>query len=227
MEPFDNATPLILVGGGGHCKSVIEAAESARRSDGEPAFKIAGILDTPEKIGTDVLGYPVIGTDDDIPALIATHPQARFVITVGHIRTAAVRRAIAVRIADAGGEFATVVASTARVSRYAVLGEGTVVLHGAVVNAGASVGKQCIVNTLADIEHDAVVGDFCHISTGAMINGDCAVASGTFVGSQSVMLNGARIEGEGTVVAAGSFVRKSLKEPGVYAGNPALLMKKI
>lgn len=218
---------IILVGGGGHCKSVIEAAESARKSDGEAAFQIAGILDTPDKIGTDVLGYPVIGTDDDIPALIARTPGIRFVITVGHIKTSTVRQAIAARIAAAGGEFATVIASTARVSQYAVLGEGTVVLHGAVVNAGASVGKQCIVNTLADIEHDAVVGDFCHISTGAMINGDCRIAPGVFLGSQSVILNGVRIEGEGTVVAAGSFVRKSLKEPGVYAGNPALLMKEI
>lgn len=42
--------PLILVCGGGHCKSVIEAAESA-------GFAIKGILDVAERIGDDVLGY--------------------------------------------------------------------------------------------------------------------------------------------------------------------------
>ncbi|WP_298062299.1 NeuD/PglB/VioB family sugar acetyltransferase [uncultured Rikenella sp.] len=219
--------PVILIGGGGHCKSVIDAAESARYPDSEPVFKIVGILDTADKVGTDVLGYPVIGTDDDIPALIGSMPGVHFVITVGHIKTARIRQAIAARVVEAGGRFATIVASTAHVSRHAVLGEGSVVLHGAMVNAGAEVGKQCIVNTLANIEHDARVGDFCHISTGAMVNGDCAVAGGVFLGSQSVMLNGARIDGEGSIVAAASFVRKTITIPGIYAGNPAILMKRL
>ena len=60
-----------------------------------------------------------------------------------------------------------------------------------------------------------------------MVNGDCQIESGVFLGSQSVMLNGAHIEGEGSIIAAGSFVRKTLKEPGIYAGNPAILMKKL
>lgn len=185
------------------------------------------MLDAPGKVGTDVLGYPVIGTDDDIPALIARMPGVRFVITVGHIKTASVRRAIAAGIAAAGGEFATVIASTAHVSRHAVLGAGSVVLHGAMVNAGARIGEGCIINTLANVEHDAAIGDYCHISTGAMVNGDCVIAGGVFLGSQSVMLNGARIDGEGSIVAAASFVRKTITVPGIYAGNPAILMKKI
>lgn len=218
---------IVLIGGGGHCKSVIEAVESVRGAEGEPAFRIVGILDTPQQVGGEVLGYPVVGTDDDIPKLIATIPGVRFVITVGHIKTAAVRRAIAQRVVQAGGEFATVVASTAHVSRHAHIGAGTVVLHGAMVNAGAKIGEQCIINTLANVEHDAVIGDYCHISTGAMINGDCVVGEGIFVGSQAVLLNGAKIEGTGSVIAAGSFVRKSIAQAGIYAGNPAVLMKKL
>lgn len=208
--------PLILIGGGGHCRSVIEAAESAGR-------EVLGILDTPEKVGEKVLGRPVIGSDDDVEKYVG---RADFVITVGHIRDCALRRKLAFRVAEAGGAFGTVVASTAHVSRYASVGDGTVVLHGAVVNAGAVIGKNCIVNTLADIEHDAVVGDFCHVSTGAMVNGGCRIGEGTFLGSQSVLLNGAEIAA-GCTVAAGSFVRKSLKQPGLYAGNPAVLMKKV
>ena len=45
--------PLILVGGGGHCKSVIDVAESA-------GYTILGILDKPEEIGKHVFGYEVI-----------------------------------------------------------------------------------------------------------------------------------------------------------------------
>ncbi|MEG0602035.1 MAG: acetyltransferase, partial [Mucinivorans sp.] len=130
------------------------------------------------------------------------------------------------KIAQVDGTLATIVAGRASVSRHAIIGPGTVVLQGAMVNAGARVGRNCIINTLSNVEHDAVVGDFCHISTGAMVNGDCTVGENTFLGSQSVMLNGASICA-GCVVAAASFVRKPLKVRGIYAGNPAILMKKL
>ena len=59
---------LILVGGGGHCKSVIDVAESA-------GYNIWGIIDMPEDVGNRIFGYKVIGTDDDIPfyAVSYTH----------------------------------------------------------------------------------------------------------------------------------------------------------
>lgn len=208
--------PLILIGGGGHCKSVIEAAESSGRV-------IGGVLDIPQMVGEEILGYPIVGTDDDIEKFIGLH---EFVVTVGHIKDCSIRERIVHRVIEAGGELATVVARTASVSRHASIGHGTVVLHGAMVNASATVGENCIINTLSNVEHDAVVEDFCHISTGAMVNGNCAVGRGTFLGSQSVMLNGVSIC-QGSVVAAGSFVRKPLKTRGIYAGNPAILMKKL
>lgn len=207
--------PIILIGGGGHCKSVIEAAESSGRA-------IAGILDMAENVGHEILGYKIIGTDDDIAASAVDN---EFVITVGHIKNSAIRKKIAQKVVQAKGEFGTIVASTANVSKHAIVGVGTVVLHGAMINAGATVGENCIINTLANVEHDAVIGDFCHISTGAMVNGDCRVGDGTFLGSQSVMLNGAQIC-ENCLIAADTFVRKSLSQPGVYAGNPAKLMIK-
>lgn len=207
--------PLILIGGGGHCKSVIEAAESS-------GYTIAGILDMPQNVGSYILGYEIIGTDDDISQYAA---QNQFVITVGHIKDAAIRQRIDEKVTASSGVLATIIASSAHVSRHATIGEGTVILHGAMVNSSAKIGRNCIVNTLANIEHDAVIGDFSHISTGAMVNGDCKVGTGTFLGSQSVMLNGAEISSN-CVVAAGAFVRKSIKQAGVYAGNPAQLMIK-
>lgn len=203
---------LILVGGGGHCKSVIEAAESA-------GYNILGVLDTPENVGKQVLAYSVIGTDDDIPQYV---DKAEFIITVGFIKNPTIRVRIYNRIKEAGGKLATIVASTARVSRYATLGEGTVVMHQAFVNAGAQIGVNCIINTFCNIEHDAHVGDQCHISTGTMVNGDCKIGERVFVGSQSVLANGVTI-GDDIIVGAASFVRKSISEKGIYSGNPAIL----
>ena len=203
---------IILIGGGGHCKSVIDVAESA-------GYNILGVLDMPEEVGKSVLDYKVIGTDDDIPQYA---DKAEFMITVGFIKNPAIRVRIYNKVKEAGGKLATIVASTAHVSRYATLGEGTVVMHQAVVNAGAQVGANCIINTFCNIEHDAVIGDQCHISTGTMVNGDCKVGERVFIGSQSVLTNGITV-GDDIIIGAGSVVRKSISEKGVYAGNPAIL----
>lgn len=208
--------PLILVGGGGHCKSVLDAAESA-------GYSILGVLDMPEEVGKKILSTKVIGTDDDIPAYV---DQAEFVITVGFIKNPATRIELYNKVKDAGGKLATIIASTAYVSKYAEIGEGTVVLHQAFVNAGAKVGKNVILNTATNIEHDAVIGDHCHISTGTMVNGECKVGERCFIGSQSVLANCISV-GDDIIVGAGSLVRKSIKEKGIYSGNPAILKIKL
>ncbi len=207
--------PLILIGGGGHCKSVIEAAESA-------GYQILGILDMPNEIGKEVLSTKVIGTDDDIPAYV---DKAEFIISVGFIKNPATRIKLYNRVKEVGGKLATVIASTAHVSKYAKIGEGTVVMHHAFVNAGATVGNNVILNTFTNVEHDAVIGDQSHISTGTMVNGDCKVGERCFIGSQSVLANGITI-GDDIIVGAGSLVRKSISQKGIYSGNPAILMIK-
>lgn len=205
--------PLILIGGGGHCKSVIEAAESA-------GYEIKGILDMPDEVGKEVLpGHKVIGTDDEIPQYVE---ECDFVITVGFIKNPAIRIKLYNKVKAAGGRLATIIASTAYVSKYAELGEGTVIMHHAFVNAGAKIGDNCIINTFVNIEHDVEVGNQCHISTGTMVNGECKIGENCFIGSQSVCANCIEIASD-IIVGAGSVVRKSIRVKGIYAGNPAIL----
>lgn len=201
--------PIILLGGGGHCKSVIEAAISCGRG-------IKGILDLPNAVGSSCLGYLVIGTDNDIPKYV---DECEFVVTLGFIINPLKRIELHAMVEKFNGKFATIISSTSYVSRFAEIKPGTVVLHGAVVNAGARIGKGCIINTLADIEHDVTIGDYCHISTGVMVNGNCNIGSGTFIGSRSVVNNGTDICSD-AVVGAGSVVTKNIIERGTYCGCP-------
>lgn len=184
--------PLILVGGGGHCKSVIDVAESS-------GFNILGILDRSEEVGKKVLGYDVIGTDDDMAKYV---DQAEFIVTVGQIKSPDLRIKLHKMLEQVGAKLATIVAPTAHVSKYAQLGAGTVVMHQAVVNADAKIGEGCIINTFANIEHDVVIGDYCHISTGAMVNGGSTVAYGPFVGSQSAINQCVKIEQGGLIISS-------------------------
>lgn len=208
--------PLVLIGGGGHCKSVIEAAESA-------GYTLLGVLDMPENIGKDILSTKVIGTDDDIPSFVN---KAEFVITVGFVKDSSTRIRLYNSIKEAGGKFATVIASSAHVSKHASIGEGTVVLHHAFVNADAKVGCNVILNTASIIEHDVVIGNHCHISTGAIVNGGCKIGERCFIGSQSVLANCISVDSD-IIVGAGSFIRKSISEKGIYYGNPVTLKVKM
>ncbi len=192
-----NNKQLILLGGGGHCKSVIDVAESA-------GYTILGILDKPELAGIKVLDYEIIGTDDDIPQYV---DKAEFLITVGQIKSSAIRKKLALLVMRAGGKFATVIANDAYVSKYATIGSGTVVMHKAVVNADANIGEHCIINTMANIEHEVQIGDFCHISTGVMVNGNCIIGDEVFIGSGSVLYNGISVADK-AIIPAGSVVRK-------------------
>lgn len=198
---------IILVGAGGHCKSVIDVARMAGR-------RLVGILDRNDGETGMVLDCPVIGTDDYICDYTG---KVEFVVAVGAIKSASTRIRLYECIKSAGGSLATVVSPLAYVSSGASLGEGTVVMHRAVVNAAASVGVNCIINTGADIEHDVIIGDHTHIATGALINGGCRIGSGVFVGSGAVLAQGVSVA-DGAVIGAGAVVLRSILAPGTYYG---------
>lgn len=205
-----NQPPLILIGGGGHCKSVIEAAESSGRI-------IKGILDIPAAVGTKILGYDVIGTDDDIPMFIQ---ECEFVVTLGNIKDPRKRIQLHDLVEKHRGKLATIIASTAQISKHASIGDGTVILHHATVNAGSKIGKGCIINTASNVEHDVEIGEYTHVSTGAMINGDARIGRATFIGSGSAVANGVTIK-EHSVIGMGTAVCSDITESGTYVGVPA------
>lgn len=191
---------IILIGGGGHCKSCIDVIEQAGK------FQIAGIVDLPEKLHQKILGYEIIATDDDLPDLIKKYDY--FFITLGQIKSPEKRIKLFEEVKKLGGRLAVIISPLAYVSRHARIGEGTIVMHYALVNAGARIGSNCIINTKALIEHDAVIGDHCHISTGAIINGGVKVGSGTFFGSNAVTREHIEI-GENSIIGCGAKIIKN------------------
>lgn len=203
---------IVLIGGGGHCKVCIDVIEA------ENKYRIAGIVDKKEKIGTKVLGYEIFATDEDAPRL--TTQYRLFLITIGQIKTSEKRRTLFKMWKRSGAGFATIISRFSYVSKHASIGEGTVILHGVYINSGAQIGKNCIINTSSVIEHDSVVADHCHISMGSVVTGGCAIKEGVFIGSNSTVVDNLTIA-KNTVIGAGSVVVKSINESGTYAGNPA------
>lgn len=189
--------PLLLIGCGGHARSLIDVVENSGK------WHVMGLVGLPEEVGREVLGYPVLGSDEDLPTLRQRCSNA--VLGAGQIGLSTLRLRLASKLDSLGFVTPVVISSHAYVSRHAALGAGTTVGHEAIVNAGASVGGHCILNTKALIEHDAVIGDYCHISTGVLINGGVQLGSRSFIGSGAVVRDGLKLPAE-TVVSAGKRV---------------------
>lgn len=189
---------LILIGGGGHCKSCIDVIES------ENKYQICGILDVKEKIGKKVFGYEIIGTDEDIEKY--AKEGCYFLISAGQIKTPEIRIKLYKKIKNSNGKFATIVSPRAHVSRYAKIEEGTIIMHDALVNAGSSIGRNCIINTKALIEHDCIIGDNCHIAVGAITAGGVIIGNNSFFGANSIIVQNVKIP-ENTFIKAGSLVK--------------------
>lgn len=190
--------PIILVGGGGHCKSCIDVIEA------EGSFKIVGIIDVPAKIGGEILGYPVMGTDDDLPFL--TNQYKYFLLTIGQIGAPDIRIALGKKLKEFHVETPVIISPFAYVSRHAKIGEGTIVMHHALVNTNTVIGENCIINSKSLIEHDVTIGNNVHIATGAIINGGVTIGSNSFVGSGAVCKQSISIP-ENAFIKANSIVK--------------------
>jgi len=188
---------IVLVGGGGHCISVIDIIENANE------YNILGILDS-NVSENNILGYKVLGGDNLIPKLV--NENTYFLITVGQIKSFSIRKNIAKNLTENNAKLATVISCLAYVSKHAQIEEGTIIMNHAVVNAKSKIGKNCIINTKANIEHGVSIGEFCHISTCAVVNGESIIGNGTFIGSNATISNNILIKDD-SIISAGKFIK--------------------
>lgn len=189
---------IILIGGGGHCKSAIDVIEQ------EAKFEIAGIIDKPELLGTKILGYQVIGNDFELESLAKKYFYA--LITVGQIKSATLRIKLFDLAKKSGFILPCIISPNAYVSKHSKIGNGTIIMHNTIVNSNTYIGENCILNSKALIEHDCLISDHCHISTNAIINGGVKIESECFVGSNVTTNNNILIK-KNSFIKAGSVVK--------------------
>jgi len=169
---------IILLGGGGHCKSVIDVIEAQNK------FNIAGIVDKKDLIGSSVLKYKIIASDEDLKDLRKKYEFA--FITIGFIKSNKRRVELFNLLKELDYKLPIIISPKAYVSRYSFVDEGSIIHHGVIINANAKIGKNCIINSNSLIEHDAQICDNCHISTGVIINGGVEIGKNSFIGSGTV-----------------------------------------
>ena len=207
--------PILLIGGGDHCKSVIEIIEK------DSEFIVNGIIDLKEKIGQRALGYPIIASDEEIPQLAKKY--LHFFITIGHVKTSNKRKSTFELLKSLGLELPIIVSQNAIVSKHSTIGEGTLIFTFSTIDVETEIGRNCIINHASIIGHGAIIEDSCHISANCVL-GKCKIGSGTFIGGNSWINNNVEIA-PGTVIGSASNVIHNIVEPGIYVGNPARKIK--
>ncbi|MDO9523807.1 MAG: acetyltransferase [Methanocorpusculum sp.] len=202
---------LVLVGGGGHCKSILSSIDINVYSD-------IVIIDSPGKVGDTVDGVLIGGTDDDLQKFYNNGYSNAF-IAVGTTSCSTKRQSIYKSLKKIGFSFPSIIDSSAVIAKSAIIEEGVFVGKNAVVNAGAQIGRFSIINTGALVDHDCSIGSFVHLSPGVILSGAVTVGNNTHIGTGSCVKQCVTI-GESTTIGMGSVVLGNLPSNCTAFGVP-------
>ena len=196
----------ILVGGGGHALSLLETLSDYNQ--------IAGYADMQPSSSMPI---PYLGIDEEV---LAKYSQEDYDIHVTLVYTSEVNLQLRKRIIERYKQYTyhTFIASTAVVTPHSVIEQGCAIMERAVVNH-SKLNSNVIVNTGAIIEHGSKIGNNCFIGPGTIICGGVIIGDNTLIGAGTIIRDDITIA-PNTVIGMGSVITKTIKEPGIYAGNP-------
>lgn len=200
---------MFVVGGGGHAKVVIEVARSA-------GWDVVAAFD-PGSVG-EVLGVPVRGSDDEIPEFVQDTGVRMAAIAIGDNH---LRRRLALKVRTLGCSTPVLLHERAWASPSSLIGQGVVVMAGAVINAEARIGEDTIVNTMAIVEHDCILGTAVHAAPRSVMGGTCNIGDATLFGIGATARPGITI-GKDTVIGAGCVVVTDIGDNIILVGNPGI-----
>jgi sugar O-acyltransferase (sialic acid O-acetyltransferase NeuD family) len=210
---------ILLIGGGGHCISVLDSLIS------NYDYASIGIVDkggsqsiNPENTLKSILDIPIVGDDKDLARLHAEGFTDAF-ITVGSIKDCTIRKKLYQIVKQIGFHIPNIIDKSSVVSPYASIGEGIFIAKNAVINTNVRIGNCAIVNTSSIIEHDCCIADFVHIAPGSILSGNVHVDKDSLIGAGCVIKQGIRI-GAGTIIGMGSVVLKDIGDHVIAYGIP-------
>lgn len=204
--------PLIVIGGGGHAKVLIDVLLLN-------SMTVLGITDpnlTKDK--KSILGVPVIGDDDFV--LRYSPGNIELVNGLGSIGSTDNRKRLYKYFKDKGYNFAKVLHPSVVLSPHSETGEGVQIMAGAIIQVGSKIGVNSLINTRASIDHDCIIGNHVHIAPGVSLSGGVVVGDDVHIGTGATVIQGIRI-GPNSIIGAGALVNKDVSQGMTVMGVPA------
>lgn len=201
MSNRNNLKPLVVIGGGGHASVLIDILRSQKR-------EILALV-SPDDIDNRSIFYGIkhLKNDDDI---LAYSPNEVLLVNgIGMMPRSKVKCVINEHFLSLGYSFETVIANSAIVSIYAILGKGVQILPGSIVQAGVNIGDHTIINSGAIIEHDTNIGSYNHIAPRSTLCGQILTKENVFIGAGAIVIQNIIIA-EHAIVAAGAVVTSNM-----------------
>lgn len=205
---------IIIIGASGHAKVIIDIIEKQGK------YNIIGLLDdSPDKKGTDFLGYKIIG---NVAENIARFNSGIVAIGDNYTRYLVVNKIKSLNPAFA---FVSAIHPYTAIAKKVSIGCGTVAMAGVIINNDTAVGEHCILNTKASVGHDNKIGDYVTVGPGATLGGNITVGDFSNISIGANIKHGISI-GKETVIGAGATLLNDTPDNVVAYGTPAKIMRK-
>lgn len=206
-EPKETKNNQVLIyGGGGLGKMAVDILKTRHE------LNIYGLIDKSKDV-KDIMGIKSVGSNEDLDRLFA-EGYRQIVNCVGFLNKAHYRRPIYEMLKEKGFIFPNVIHRSAIIEQSAVLGEGNMVMAGAIIGSDVKVESNCIINSGAIISHGCIIGSHCHITSGAVLAGDVIVGENTLIGQGVTVYIGVKI-GRNVVIQNGCHIFKDIPDDTV------------
>ncbi|HWC29824.1 MAG TPA: acetyltransferase [Dehalococcoidia bacterium] len=185
----------------------------------DPRYRLVGVTVDDEFVSKGSVGdLPAV----PISALASSFPasECRVVMAVGYSNLNRVRESLFDRLKAMGYAIETYVHPAASVHSQVPLGEGSVLLPGAVIEPLVTVGANVAVWANATLAHHCSVQEHCWIASGTVVSGQAKVGRNTFVGVNATIVNGVSV-GEYSIVGAAALVSRNAPPHSVYLARSA------
>lgn len=206
-----NKEKILLIGMGGHAKSIIDSLEANQY------YEIVGFIENNKK-GIGYKGYPILGTDAELETYYKKGIKKAF-IAIGFMGKGTIREKIYDKLKEIGYQLPTIIDKTAIFSKNIEIGEGCFVGKGVILNSEVKIKKMAIINSGAIIEHECQIEAFSHIAVGSVLCGNCQIGEHTLIGANATVIQERKI-GSHVIIGAGSVVIQDIDSNIIAYGNP-------
>lgn len=209
---------LLIIGASGHSKVIIDIIEK------EGKYNILGLLDSQRPAGDKILGYTVLGKEEELPSIISISPGCKLFIAIGDnwIRNKVVNKMIAL---VPNINFASLVHPSAQIGKNVKIGRGVAIMAGAIINSDTSIEDFTIINTKASIDHDNKIFNFSSLAPNATTGGNVSVGEFSAISIGATIKHGISI-GKHTIIGAGALVLNNFGDNCIVYGTPAKEIRK-